>query len=263
MKLSENQFELIEAYLNNELSAMDRASFENDIQTDADLSAEVDRQRELRLGLRALGIQQRLEQTRTAYKASLSASKPTAEQPAPVRPLLRWPYWAAAASVVVVLGIGYYAYEQTASRQADLALTETVTANANDDLLKSFPTDQVSAQTRTTFLDALTNYKAGRYDRVIEQLKVLPADKKTVAYKNYLLGLSYLANKQAAQAIPLLVKARQTSSNELHRKAEWFLALAYVKNNQKERALPLLKQISADRTHPYQSLAQRVLRKIQ
>lgn len=263
MKLSENQFELIEAYLNNELSATDRALFENDLQTDPELLAEVNRQRELRLGLRALGIQQRLEQARIVYKTSSAADESAPDHRTNVRAFPRWQSWAAAASVVVVLGVGYYAYQQTDSRQADIAFTETVSPNASDDLLKSFPSENVSAQTRTTFLDALSNYKAGKYDRVIEQLRVLPADKKTVAYKNYLLGLSYLANKQAVQSIPLLTKARQTSSPELQRKAEWFLALAYIKNNQKERALPLLKRISSDKTHPFQSLAQRILAKIQ
>ncbi|MFD1145439.1 anti-sigma factor family protein [Larkinella insperata] len=263
MKLSENQFDLIEAYLNNELSAMDRASFENDIQTDPELSAEVSRQREFRLGLRALGIQKKLEQARSAYKSSLATDHPAPKRAARVQPFFKWQSWAAAASVILVLGVGYYAYEQTASRQADLAFAETVSANTNDDLLKSFPTEGVSSQTRATFLEAINQYKAGKYDRAIEQLKVLPADKKTVAYKNYLLGLSYLANKQSGRAIPLLIKAQQTTSIELHTKAEWFLTLAYVKNNQKERALPLLKRISLNKAHPFQSLAQRVLTKIQ
>ncbi|GAB3261149.1 hypothetical protein GCM10027347_26000 [Larkinella harenae] len=260
MRLSEEQYELLEAYLRNELSAADQASFENEIRADAELLAEVNRQRELRLGLRALGIQQALQQARNQYQASMTPATPLDQPSATVRPLRSWRYWAAAASVVVLSGIGYYTYQQSASQQTELAYTESFRSG---DALKGLPTTGVPAQTLTTFQDALRNYKAGNYDRTIEQLRTLPVDKQTVAYKNYLSGLSYLANKQPANAIPLLLKARQTPSSALHQKADWFLALAYVKNNDKGRALPILKQISTDSTHPFQSLAQRVLKKIQ
>lgn len=261
MKLSEEQYELIEAYLRNELSATDQASFESEIQADTELLAEVNRQREIRLGLRALGIQEALQRAREQYESSSAPASSAVNEPTTVRPLTTWRYWAVAASVVVICGIGYYAYQQTASQQAQLAYTESL--RSEDVLLKGFPPATVPPQTRTTFLDALQNYKAGNYDRAIDQLRTLPADKQTIPYQNYLLGLSYLANKQPANAIPLLLKAQQTTSPALRQKADWFLALAYVKHNEKERALPLLTQISKDQTHPFQSLAQRVLKKIQ
>lgn len=262
MRLTEEQYELIEAYLNDELSVPDRTSFEADIRDDAELRAEVDRQRDIRLGLRALGIQRALERAKTQYKASSPVVMPEKQEPTIVRPLSTWRYWAAAASVVAVLGIGYYAYQQTTSRQVDIAYAETATSDANDELLKSFPSGNVSSETRTTFQDAFRNYKAGKYDQVIKQLRTLPADKQTVHYKNYFLGLSYLANKQPTDAIPLLRSAQASPSLTIRQKAEWFLALAYVKSNQKERALPILTRISTDKAHPFYSLAQRVLRKI-
>lgn len=261
MKLTEEQYELLEAYLQNELSPTDQVSFEKDIEADPELRAEVNRQREIRLGLRALGIQQALHRAQMQYHDSLAVTQPEADQQTVVRPLSTWRYWAAAASFVLISGIGYYAYQQTDSRQADLAYTETF--RADDELLKRFPSATVSPQTRKTFLDAITHYRSGNYERVVEQLRTLPADKQTIPYKNYLLGLSYLASKQSAEAIPFLIRAQKTSLPELHRKAEWFLALAYVKNNQKERALPILKRISTEPAHPFQSLAQRVLLKIQ
>lgn len=263
MRLTEEQYELIEAYLNNELSAPDRASFERDVQADAELQAEIDRQRDLRLGLRAMGIARALEQTRTNYKTSAATATSANKELTVVRQLPVWRYWAAAASVVIVLGVGYYAYQQTASRQVDIAYAETVTPDTNDELLKSFPSENVAPQTRTTFFDAFRDYKAGKYEQVIEQLHTLPADKQTIYYKNYFLGLSYLANKQPTNAIPLLNKAQTSPDLKIRQKAEWFLALAYIKNNQNERALPILKQISIDKAHPFQSLAKRVLRKVQ
>lgn len=262
MKLTEEQYELIEAYLANELSATDRASFEGDMKADTELQLEVDRQHDIRLGLRALGIQRALERAKTQYEAaSTTATSETRTLPV-VRPLSMWRYWAAAASVVIVLGAGYYAYQQTASQPINLAYDETVLVDSNDELIKSFPSGNMPPETRTKLLDAFTKYKAGKYDQVIAQLTTLPTDKQTVYYKNYFLGLSYLANKQAAKAIPLLNQAQASPSGKLHQKAEWFLALAYIKNDQKEKALPILKRISTNRANPFNSLAQQVLRKI-
>ena len=263
MNLSEEQYEVIEAYLTNELSAADRTIFENDMQADAELQAEVDRQRNLRLGLRALGIERALERAKTQYKATTLTDESMPDKQPVVRPLTTWRYWAAAASVVIVLGAGYYAYQQTTDRPADIAYAETFTPDATDQLMKDFPTGQVSPEIRTHFLDALTQYKAGKYDQVIENLRTLPADKQTIQYKNYFLGLSYLANKQPVEAIPLLTKAQSAPSVKLRQKAEWFLALAYVKNGQKDKARLLLNQISSNRANPFGKLAQQVLRKIE
>lgn len=256
MKLTEEQYELIEAYLKNELSVPDRALFEADMQADAELKTEVNRQRELRLGLRAIGIEGALERAKAQYK--MTASVAEIKQPTVVRSLPVWRYLAIAASIVVVMSIGYVTYRQTVGQRPDIAYADTMP----EELTKGFPSDNLPSEIRTQFIDALTNYKAGKYDEVIEQLKTLPADKQTVHYKNYLLGLSHLANRQPAIAIPLLKQSLATPSVALHQKAEWSLALAYVKNNQNEKALPILKRISADRANPFQSLAQRVLRKI-
>lgn len=263
MNLSEEQYELIEVYLTNELSAVDRVAFENDVKADAELQAEVDRQRDIRLGLRALGIERALERAKAQYEATSAPAETAPVNQTVVRPLVSWRYWAAAASVVLVLGVGYLVYQQTTNRQTDIAYAETFSSDPTTDLMKDFPSGQMAPSVRDQFLDAMTAYKSGKYDTVIEQLKTLPADKQTLPYRNYFLGLSYLANKQPVEAVPLLTKAQAASSGKLRQKSEWFLALAYVKTNQKEKALPLLKRISTDKAHPFQSLAKRVLKKVE
>ena len=270
MNLSENQYEVIEAYLTGELSAADAALFEADMRTNPDLRAEVDQQRDLRLGLRALGIERALARAKAQYQATSSPVAAETEErltadsarQSLVRPLVNWRYWAAAASIAVVLGVGYFTYQQTADQRADLAYAETFAPDQTEQLMKDFPSGQVSSYTRTAWLDALAKYRAGKYDQVISQLRTLPADKQTIHYKHYLLGLSYLANKQPTPAIPLLSKARATPDPKLRQKADWFLALAYVKNGQTDKALPTLKRISTDRANPFYPLAQRVLQKI-
>lgn len=258
MRLTEEQYELLEAYLTNELSASDRALFEAEVRADADLQTEVGRQRDLRLGLRAMGIERTLDRVRTQYKATRPEPVRANWQPTVVRPLSTWRYWAVAASMVLVLGVGFYAYQQTVDKRVDIAYADTLP----DELIKGFPSGNFTPEIRTRFLDALTGYKAGKYDQVIERLKTLPADKETAYYKDYFLGLSYVANGQPTEAIPLLSGALTTPSAPLRQKVEWCLALAYVKNGQNEQARPILEQISTDPAHPFQSLAQRVLQKI-
>ncbi|MVM28709.1 hypothetical protein GO755_01600 [Spirosoma sp. HMF4905] len=260
MNLSEEQYEVIEAYLTNELSVADQALFESDMLADAELRAEVDRQRDIRLGLRALGIERALERAKLQYKTTGATSEEIPDTKAIIQPLLNWRYWTAAASVILVLALGYYTYQQTNDRQADIAYTETSTP---DELMKDFPSGTFSPNVHTQLLDALAKYKSGKYDQVIAQLTTLPADKQTIHYKNYFLGLSYLANKQPTEAIPLLSKALTAPSTKIRQKSEWFLSLAYVKNDQKEKALPILKTISTDKANPFQSLAKQVLQKIE
>ena len=132
----------------------------------------------------------------------------------------------------------------------------------SDQAMKGFPTNAFPLAARPQLLDAFRNYEAGKYDRVIDQLKTLPTDKQTIYYKNYFLGLTYLANRQPAEALPLLTNARKAPALALRQKATWFLALAYVKVGQKNKALPMLKQISTDKANPFNALAQRVLQKI-
>ncbi|MBD2699301.1 hypothetical protein IC229_01545 [Spirosoma sp. BT702] len=263
MKLSEEQYEIIEAYLTDELSATDRASFEDDMLDNPELRDEVERQRSIRLGFRALGIERALAQAKAHYNATLPVAETGQSVETIVRPLTTWRYWAVAASVLLLLGFGYYTYQQTSARQAELAYTETFAPDSGDQLMKDFPSGSVSADTRSRFLDALNSYKAGKYDDVIAQLATLPADKQTTYYKNYFLGLSYLANNQPSGAIPLLISAQATPSVKLQQKAEWFLALAYVKNKQKEKALPTLQRVSSDKENPFHELALRVLDKIE
>jgi hypothetical protein len=267
MNLSEEQYDIIEAYLANELSASDRASFEGDIRADAELSAEVERQRTLRLGLRALGIEQALVRAKAHYQTTSSSGVAPSEGESPIiRPLVRllntWQYWVAAASIVLLLGVGYYAFQQQLARRDAVAYADRFGPAPTDQVMKGFPTAAFPLADRSLLLDAFKNYKAGKYDQVIDQLKTLPADKQTIYYKNYFLGLTYLANRQPAEALPLLTSARMAPVLALRQKATWFMALAYVKNGQKNKALPVLKQISTDKANPFNALARQVLQKI-
>ncbi len=266
MTLSREQFDLIEAYLARELSAADAQAFEQEVAADPALQAEIQTQRTMRMGLQALAIEQRLQRARQRVLADAvtvdHSSSQQVDEPL-VKPLnsrlrsLSWGYLTVAASVVLLLGIGVYWYQQQ-QQFPELAYADTA---STDQLTKSLPTD-LRPTDRQRITDAIQGYKAGQYDKVIEQLRIPSADRRTIYYQSYFLGLSYLANKQPAEAIAPLNVALGTSSVAIRQKASWFLALAYLKNKDKQKALPILDKIRTDRAHPYYELAERVYAKV-
>lgn len=275
MNLSEEQYELIEAYLNNELSDADRTQLEADLQTDAAWRQAVSDQRALRLGLQALAIQGGIERARAAYQASLPPTEATTAPlhpasgstgwPHPGRPYPGWPWkrWVAAASVVVALGVGYWGYQSTQTPAPELAYGLILPADETDELLKAFPAESFSTAVRAQLLAALDFYRAGQYEQAVDRLRTLPDDRRTRYYKNYMLGLSKLAGNHPAEAIPLLQQALGSPSASLRQKADWMLALAYVKDHQPDKARPMLTRISTSPDNPFRQQAQQVLQKIE
>ena len=274
MKLTEQQYELIEAYLNDELSAIDRAAFDVDLDQNADLRAEMQIQRELRLGLQAFAIEQKLKQAHERWQANKGIQQhpekgqqpPLGQPPLGQQTVIRWlggvNYWWAAASVVIIIGVSLFFYRQNKLILSnELAYNEVYRPDLSTDLTKEFPVT-MRPDERARLLELIKGYKAGMYDTVITKLQRLPEDRQTVHYKNYFLGLSYLANKQPTKAIPYLTVARKTPSLSLRQKSEWFLALAYLNANNKAKALPILLRISSNRNHPFNAFANQVLTRL-
>jgi hypothetical protein len=256
--LSPDQFELIEAYLNKQLSPIDRQSFEQELTTDDSLRRHVDTYRTLRLGLKQMAVEQQVRLAHERYQARPDLAE--GESPAAVvHPLAAartqpgWVRWAAAASVVVALGMGVYWYQHN-QRAELLSFAETGLYQQDDQLTKGLPAN-LSAPDQQQLTAAIRDYKAGHYDAVIDRLRIPSADRASEPYRRYFLGLSYLANKQPAEAIRPLQDAVGSATGVLHQKADWFLALAYLENKQPTLSQPILARVRADSSHPYRSIA--------
>jgi hypothetical protein len=268
---SQAHFELIEAYLNQELSPADRQSFEREIAADDTLRQDLAIHERFRLGLRGLAIERRVRLAHERYTETLAAARPdiarpgtSEQQPTPFSAVhtggSTYRRWAAAASLVAVMGLGLYAYQRQ-SGHVELAYAGQSLNQSADQLTKGLPAN-LTPTDRATLLEAIRHYKAGQYDAVVEQLKIPAADQPTEAYRQYFLGLTYLTDKHPTEAILPLQQAVSTSSGTLRQKADWFLALAYVSNQQPALAKPILTRIGQDKAHPYYTLAQQVLVKI-
>jgi hypothetical protein len=255
--LSQDQFELIEAYLNQQLSPTDKQSFEQELTDDVSLRRHVATYRTLRQGLTELAIEQRVKQAHQRYKARPDIEQVTIDTPVrplvPIRTQPTWVRWAAAASVLLTISVGIYWYQRT-QQPAFLSYADSSLQQTDDQLTKSLPAS-LTAPDRQQLLSAIRAYKVGQYGAVIDQLRIPAADRNSEPYRRYFLGLSYLANKQSAEAIRPLQDAVSTATGTLRQKADWFLALAYLKNDQPSLAKPILERVRADTEHPYRQLA--------
>jgi hypothetical protein len=112
------QFERIEAYLQNRLSEAERQAFEVEIRANSALQAEVEAQQKLRLGLRAMAIEKNLRNAkkRTQTKQIKMAFWGKSQ----------WQTWAAAASIIVVLGVSWWGwnYDTAQNENQFMALAE-------------------------------------------------------------------------------------------------------------------------------------------
>jgi hypothetical protein len=255
--LSQDHFELIEAYLNQQLSPTDRQSFEQELTADESLRRHVATYRTLRKGLNGLAIEERVQQANQRYKARPDIVPVLPETQ--VRPLMPtrtqpvWVRWAAAASVLLTLSIAIYWYQRT-QQPTFLSLADSSLYQPNDQLTKSLPAS-LTPHDRQQLLTAIQHYNAGKYDAVIDQLRIPAKGRTSEPYRRYFLGLSYLANKQPAEAIRPLQEAVGTATGTLQQKADWFLALAYLKTEQPTLAQPILDRVRTDASHPYQGIA--------
>jgi hypothetical protein len=105
MNLTIEQFEQIEAYLKGQLSEADAQNFEQELAQNNELRVEVQTQRQLRFGLASLALENRIKAAHTRH---ISAEKEAVV--VPLLPQRSWfsNYWAAAASVVLVVGLALF-----------------------------------------------------------------------------------------------------------------------------------------------------------
>jgi tetratricopeptide (TPR) repeat protein len=112
----------------------------------------------------------------------------------------------------------------------------------------------------------ITAYNGASYAEAITHFnKILStADIDASQYEeiSYLLGISYLANKQAGQAIPIFERLiREETSRKGD--SQWYLALALLKEKQVEKGSQLLHTIAEQPHHQKLKKAKELLKLLQ
>lgn len=128
MELTIEQFERIEAYLQGHLDTIKILAFEAEMAQNPALKEEVEAQRQIRFGLEVLAIEQRIKAAHQRYVEQ----EQDVEVQAKIVPLGRtkttsfsYTNWAAAASVVMILGLGGWWYQDRYYISSDaMAMTD-------------------------------------------------------------------------------------------------------------------------------------------
>lgn len=228
MPISPFDYERAEDYVTERLSAGERTQFETELAANPELAGETARLRSLRTGLRRLTYRNEI----AARHAELLQHGDIQAMPTEmgrVLPLGRtrslWSY-AAAASVVLLLGLGWFLVENNVgSSPADLAdrypvreLRLEPTTRNGEPLLTSPGPDQLArreaiARDTTAIRAGLALLQQNKPAEAIARLQ--PARNCSLpdwqANARYLLALSYLKTGQTAPAKAELTALRQTT----------------------------------------------------
>lgn len=225
MKLDNNLLTQINNYLDHKLPEDERQAFERDIAVDAALAEEVKRQsiiREAVLRTEYKALFKQIHQELAAQEADQLRPETVIQPQVPTRVLpLRWYHWAMAASVVLLLGLGWFFFVESPDTEALYATH--FSAQPKQPSVRIDPEIMGSPSQSTERTDSI---------QVVLAIQLLQAAKVELAIES-------------------LQRVARNSGNYWGRVAEWYLALAFLKNNKPEDARKQLLTIVQDTKHPY------------
>lgn len=234
--------ELIDKYLNGQMTADESAAFEKRCEAEPDFASSVRLHVKAEYVARTHARRSRFEAFNQEYdrlqgdKGSGSSSKR---------------YWIAAAAVIALL-LSFFAIYQSTSPSAP---QELYAAHVEPFPL-SFRRDAKSSEWERLSLA----YHQGDYPSAIAAAHVLLADTNQQQAKLWMcLGVSQLMNQQPEAAIRSLQQV--ASSSSFIENAQWYMALSYLKLGEGEKAQDILKSISNSQ-HYKKEAAEEILQRL-
>jgi hypothetical protein len=186
MELTIEQFERIEAYLQGHLNTTKRLAFEAEMAQNPALKEEVEAQRQIRFGLDVLAIEQRIKAAhkrhveREAVEETITESqieeKEVLTKTVPLGRTIPTPFsytnWAVAASVVLVLGLGGWWYQNNYYISSDVLAMTNEEVIAYKKLPKVLPTNNNSIESqKAQWFTALARIQAKDKKEAVRILK--------------------------------------------------------------------------------------------
>lgn len=228
--------QLLERYFENQLSQEENVLFQNYLDTDVSFAEDFAFQNNVK---QAITLNERAE-----LKQQLqSFEKPKAKS---------FKIWYAAASVVLLCGLGYYFTQNTAT-------------SVYDDFYQTYPNVVAPTVRGENAADikseAFYEYDSGNYEKSLTLFsKIYETDKDD--YALFYKALSQMELQKTTEAIATFKQFDLGKNNAFTPFVKWYLALAYLKENQEEKAIPLLKSLS-ETQNPQQEMAQKLLKELE
>ncbi|MFH6986643.1 tol-pal system YbgF family protein [Flavobacterium collinsii] len=226
--MDEERYIVFDQYLQEEMTAEERDSFEKQLSEDHELASEFETFKEVQLQLRNKFEH---EEEREAFAANLtkvSEKHFNANKPKVVR-MRPW-YFAAAASIIILFGLFFFDYNQTPEFE-DFNHPETASFVERGD------TDETLKQAEKAFNE-------GKYVLAIPFFEELLSENKT-AEMQYFYGISLLEEDHYKQAEAIFNELKSGTS-AYKEKAKWYLALSKLKQKDYNGCREILQTISQD-----------------
>ena len=235
--------ELLDKYLDRELSEKEQQLFESRMQADPAFAEEV----EIAL---SLNLNHDI-QLKRQWRKRLSEEKKT--PPTKSRNIF-FLLKVAAVVVLFLAGVGYYLHTKTLDYWVD---KELAIIHLAPEVLRTEEADLPEV-----WKIVIAAYQQGNFEVAISTLEKLSSENsERISYQFY-LGLCYLYQKQADydKAIQSFKKIRK-KENIYWEETSWFLALAYLKKGERSLAEDLLKEMLQTSTWKEKEI-RKVLRKL-
>lgn len=292
MALSEETFHEIHQYLGGLDTPEEHADFEKRMRADEALAREVAVQRRIRSGLKANEYKNLFKDIHAQLENDgmlpVGENDPEQGKTIPLnpesRPSVQWQYIAAAASILLAIGLIWYfnSAPQGTPVASDVPAaqkpTETDTAAkvqpaGKQDTAKTIPPKaQKKPQTPPANVDR-TDFFANYFNEKVELESPFPKEKlglSPAAFKQWRSdtthlhqGVRLLAARDSETALQELKQVETSRFSQVRSATAWYIALAYLQQNDLKNCAEQLKKVVADPENRNNKQAAELLGKIQ
>lgn len=224
--------ETIERYHNGSMAQEERIAFEEQLSKDADLKVVVEDIKITLLGIETQALKERMDEFHNEIPENRSVETST-----PRVRFLSFAKIAIAAGIIIALGMFWLLNGSTNDRlyskhfKPDPGLPTTMSSSDN-----------------FVFYDAMVNYKQGDYKTAISKWERLVKKSPSNDTINYFLGVAFLADKNAGEAVSYLNKTITNSESVFLEDAHYYLGLAYLKSDRTEDAIQEFQKSNSEKS---------------
>ena len=219
--ISQDEFEKIEAYLNQKLSKEDLVIFKNRLTKEKGFKTKVNDIKTVLIGLETQALKEELD----LFHKDIDHGKTESDTTESKVHSFNWKRLLVAAVLIIAAGSFWFLKDNSNERlyadyfTPDPGLPTTMSNNDNYE-----------------FYEAMVNYKQGDYKTAISKWEVLQKTKPNNDTLNYFIGVANMANKNETNAISFLENVTKNSEFTLVNDAYYYLGLAYLKVNKVDEA---------------------------
>lgn len=238
-----NKSELIDKYIQNKATAGELEQIKRLMEEDADFSAEVTFQLELRQAVRSEEghkLKQRLQRL----------EQKTEQKTVRFVPVI----WKVAAVLVLGLGLLWFF-----NKPADL--DELYTRNFEPYPNIVAPVVRDANATGNAIEKAFRHYDKRAYAEASAAFKAL-RDTDTIGYANFYYAISLMADQQVEKAVEALESPGWQTPENYRNQTDWYLALGYLQLQNREKAAEYLEK-TIEANSPKATQARKILSEIQ